>query len=82
MYANLTSTKKKKKHIVYRFIYKCMPYFTFFIFRATPAAYGSSWVRGQFGAVYANLCHATTAPDPAASVTYTAACGNVGSLTH
>ena len=32
-------------------------FFNFFIFRATPAAYRSSWARGQNGAAAAGLHH-------------------------
>ena len=41
--------------------------FSFFLFRATPAAHGSSWARGRIRA---------------ASVTYVTACGNARSLIH
>ena len=38
-------------------IYLKQSQFLPFFFRATPAAYGSSWVRGQIGAAAASLCH-------------------------
>ena len=31
--------------------------FFFFLFRATPAAYGNSQARGQIGVIAADLCH-------------------------
>ena len=55
----------------------------FCLFRAAPTAYGSSQARGWIRAVDADVY-----PQPqqhwvwAASVTYTTACGNAGSLTH
>ena len=68
---------------------KCLLSFFFFfvcfaISWAAPAAYGGSQARGRIGAVAAGLC----TPEPqqhgirAASVTYTTAHGNAGSLTH
>ena len=50
----------------------------FFLFMATPIAYGSSLARGQAGASPAGLhqCQVRTT-----SATYTAACSNSGSLT-
>ena len=36
----------------------------FFLFRATPAAYGDSQARGQIGAVAAGLCHSNTGSKP------------------
>ena len=38
--------------------------FFFFFFRATPAAYGSSWVKCQIGAVAGAYATATAMPDP------------------
>ena len=32
-------------------------FFFFFLFRAAPVAYGSSWARGQIRAAAASLCH-------------------------
>ena len=52
--------------------------FVFFLFRAIPIAYGSSQARGQIGATLQPQQHGIQAM----SVTYAAACGNVGSLTH
>ena len=55
-------------------------FLSFFFFRSTPAAYGSSQARGQTGAV-------ATMPQPqqpqiqATSGTYTTDCGNTRSLT-
>ena len=43
------------------------PLFMYFLFIATPLAYGSSWARGQ-------IC--------AAAVSYATACSNAGSLSH
>ena len=58
-------------------------FLSLFLFRATPAAYGGSQARGLIGAVTAELM-----PEPqqrgiqAASLTYTTAHSNAGSLTH
>ena len=57
----------------------------FFLFRTAPAAYGSSQAKGQFGAAAASGFHKPQQHPQqiwAASVTSTAACGNVGSLTN
>ena len=51
----------------------------YFVFRAVPAAYGSSLARGQMGAAAASLSHSQI---QAMSTTYTTACSNAGSLTH
>ena len=52
----------------------------FFFFRAVPVAYGSSQARGRIGAPVAAYTTATTIQGT--SVTYAAACGNAGSLSH
>ena len=57
--------------------------FLFFIFRATPAAYRSSQVRGQVRATTASLHHTATAPWIwTKSVTYTTVHRNAGSPAH
>ena len=53
--------------------------FFFFLFRAAPAAYGSSWARGRTRAA---SYWSTQRQIKAKSVTYNIACGNAGSLTH
>ena len=53
----------------------------FCLFRASLEAYGGSQARGQNGAVAAGLCHSPTR-SRVASVTYTTAHGNDGTLTH
>ena len=53
-----------------------------FFFKATPAACGSSQVRGQIGAVTACLCNHSNARSELLSMTYTTAHTNAGSLTH
>ena len=55
----------------------------FFLFRATPTAYGGSQARGRIGATAAAYATATaTLGIQAVSVIYTTAHGNAGSLTH
>ena len=56
--------------------------FSFFIFRAAPATYGSSKARGWIGAAAAGLCHSHSTARSKPCLTYTTACGNAGSLTH
>ena len=59
--------------------------FFFFLFMATPVTYKSSQARGPIRAALSGLYH-RPAPQPpqiwATFVTYTAICGNAGSLTH
>ena len=68
-------------HPIYLFIYLFI--FVFCLFRATPAAYGSSQARGLIGAVAARPM-----PEPqpcqiqVESATYSTAHGNARSLTH
>ena len=58
-------------------------FFLFLLFRAAPEAYGSSQARGRIRAVAASLHHSHSNVEPrAASMTYTAACHNTGSLTY
>ena len=58
--------------------------FTFLLFRAIPAAYGSSQARGQIGTTAASLhhSHSNAGKVRSASATYTTAHGNAGSLIH
>ena len=58
-------------------------FFFFFLFKATPVAYGSSQARGWIRTAAAALshCHSNAGPE-LLSATYTAACSNGGSLTH
>ena len=57
--------------------------FFLFVFRATPATYGSSQARGQIRATATGLHHShNNAGIRAAYSTYTAACSNVRSLTN
>ena len=39
------------------YFFKNCNFFSFFLFMATPAVYGSSWARGQFGDSAAGLYH-------------------------
>ena len=39
-------------------------HFFFFLFKASPAAYGSSWSRGQVGAAAASLHHSQDKTEP------------------
>ena len=55
---------------------------SFFLFRATPAAYGSSWARGQIRTAAASLPQPQQHWIQAASATYAAVCSNARSLTH
>ena len=57
--------------------------FIFLLFRATPVTYGSSRARGPMGATGASLhhSHSNTGSKLHASLTYTTAQGNAGSLT-
>ena len=59
-------------------------YFIFLLFRAVPTAYGSFQARGRIGAVAAHLPtpHPQKLGIQAVSVTYIAAHGNAGFLTH
>ena len=61
-------------------------FFFFFLlsfFRAAPTAYGGSQAWGLIGAIAAGLHQGhSNARSEAASVTYTTAHGNAGSLTH
>ena len=52
----------ENKLFIYLFIYL----FSFLLFRATPAAYGSSQARGHMGAAAADLCsrHSNAGPEP------------------
>ena len=59
---------------------KCL--FVFCLCRTTPAVYGGSQARGQIGAIAASLCHSHNWGIQAASVTYTVAQEQCGSLTH
>ena len=43
--------------ILYIYLFICFLFFRFFLFRAVPAAYGSSQARGQIGATTASLHH-------------------------
>ena len=80
--------KQKKLHDVSSTSYlQHFPFFFsffLFLFTATPEAYESSQVRDQISAAAAS--HPTSQPQQhqiqAASMTYTTACGNTGSLTH
>ena len=54
--------------------------FFFFLFMATPMAYGSSQARGQVRAAVASLCRATAMLD--LSCIFNLCHGNAGSLTH
>ena len=69
-------THTTRELIFFYFSFFC---FLIFNFMATPAAYGSSWARGQIGAAAAGLhhCHGNTGSRPHAE-----ACGNARSLTH
>ena len=58
-------------------------FFFFLLFRASPVAYGSFQAWGQIGDAAPGLHHShNNAGIQAASVTYTTARGNAGSLTH
>ena len=63
--------KHKKRHACEVFI--IIYFFSFLLFRATPAAYGSCQARGQIGATAASLHHATATRDLSWSVTYSTA---------
>ena len=65
----------QKSHFIYLFIY------LFSLFRATPVGYGGSQIRGGIGAVATGL-QPQQRGTQAASVTYTTAHSNAGSLTH
>ena len=54
------------KHLAYHVLDPVLTIF-FFLFRAAPVAYGSSFSRGQIAAAASGLCHSHS---------------NVGSLTH
>ena len=54
----------------------------FFLFMATPVANGSSQARGRIGAAAVATPQPWQHRIPATSETYTAACGNIGSLTY
>ena len=58
----------------------CETYF-FFLFTATPSAYGSSWTRGQIGTAAEANATATARWIQAKSVNYAAGWGNARSLT-
>ena len=57
-------------------------FFSNFIFRAVPVAYGGSQARGQIGAVAAGLHHSHSNARSEPSATYTTTHGNAISLTH
>ena len=57
-------------------------FFFFLLFRATPTAYGCSQSSSLIGVTAAGLHHRQQLQIRAASVTYTIAHGNAGSLTH
>ena len=46
----------------------CIYIYTYFLFGATPAAYGSSWARDQIRAAAAGLCHNHRTMGPTAHV--------------
>jgi len=73
----MLGTKIKKEHGFVCLI-DCYLFY-FFLFRATPLAYGSSQARGQIGATAAGLHHSYS---NTGSKPYTAAHHNTGSLTH
>ena len=54
----------------------------FFLFTATPVAYGSSWARGQIKAAAVSYAIATATQIQATAASYAAAYGNAKSLTH
>ena len=61
----------------------CIYLFTYYLFRATPAAYGSAQARGGIGAAAAGLHYSHSSIGIWATfVTYTSAYGNTRSLTH
>ena len=61
------------------FFFSCLSVFS----RAAPTAYGGSQARGLIRAVAAGLCQShSNGQIQAASVTYTTAHSNTGSLTH
>ena len=57
-------------------------FFFFGLFRAAPAAYGSSNAKGPIGAVATGLAQPQQWGVQAMSASYTTAHGNAGSLTH
>ena len=56
--------------------------FVMFFFRATPAAYGGSQIRGPTGAVAAALRHSHSNVGSEPRLRPTPQLGNTGSLTH
>ena len=54
----------------------------YFLFTASPVAYGSSWARDRIRAAAASLCHSHSNARSKPCLTYAAVCGNDRSLTH
>ena len=71
-----------ERGILWNHVFLFVSVFVFvLLFRATPAAYGSSQARGPIGASAASTT-ATETPDPSCIWPYTTAHGNAGSLIH
>ena len=51
------SSPLSRVSVLHSFFFNLFLFFSFLVFRATPAAYGGSQARGQIGAVAAGLHH-------------------------